>query len=119
MKNSPDAFARYPSLEDKVVFISGGTSGIGASLVEHFAKQGAKVGFAGRTESLAPAVIAACGEVKHTPLFRRCDVTDIPDLKSAIAETASALGDIQVLVNNAATTTATRPRTSPRNIGSG
>ena len=38
-------FASYPSLSGRVVFISGGGSGIGASIVEHFAEQGAKVGF--------------------------------------------------------------------------
>lgn len=37
--------ARYPSLRDKGVLISGGGSGIGASLVEHFCAQGCKVGF--------------------------------------------------------------------------
>ncbi|HTE80759.1 MAG TPA: 3-oxoacyl-ACP reductase, partial [Reyranella sp.] len=38
-------FASYPSLEGRTVFVSGGGSGIGASIVEHFAAQGAKVGF--------------------------------------------------------------------------
>ena len=33
----------YPSLDNRVVFVSGGGSGIGASLVEHFAGQGARV----------------------------------------------------------------------------
>ena len=38
-------FATYPSLIDRTVLITGGATGIGASLVEQFAGQGAKVGF--------------------------------------------------------------------------
>jgi NAD(P)-dependent dehydrogenase (short-subunit alcohol dehydrogenase family) len=37
--------AVYPSLRGKAVLITGGGSGIGASLVEHFCAQGARVGF--------------------------------------------------------------------------
>ena len=37
--------AIYPDLEGKVVLITGGASGIGATLVERFAAQGARVGF--------------------------------------------------------------------------
>ena len=37
--------ARYPSLRDKVVFITGGASGIGRSIVEHFHDQGSRVAF--------------------------------------------------------------------------
>ena len=36
--------AIYPSLEDKIVFITGGASGIGASTVRAFDRQGAVVG---------------------------------------------------------------------------
>ena len=39
------SFARYPSLIDKVVFITGGGSGIGAAMVEAFAAQEANVAF--------------------------------------------------------------------------
>jgi len=39
------SLARYPSLIDKVVFISGGGSGIGAAMVEAFAEQKANVAF--------------------------------------------------------------------------
>jgi len=38
-------FAQYPSLRDVVVLITGGASGIGAAMVEHFASQGARVAF--------------------------------------------------------------------------
>jgi NAD(P)-dependent dehydrogenase (short-subunit alcohol dehydrogenase family) len=37
--------ARYPSLHDRVVVVTGGAIGVGASLVEHFVEQGAKVAF--------------------------------------------------------------------------
>jgi NAD(P)-dependent dehydrogenase (short-subunit alcohol dehydrogenase family) len=40
-----DAFAIYPSLRDRVVFVTGGASGIGAEHVTQFAAQGAKVAF--------------------------------------------------------------------------
>ena len=43
--NNTEHFASYPSLIDKTVLITGGGSGIGASIVEHFVAQGAKVGF--------------------------------------------------------------------------
>jgi len=38
-------FARYPSLRDVVVLITGGASGIGATMVEHFSLQGSRVAF--------------------------------------------------------------------------
>ena len=38
-------YTRYPSLQDRSVFITGGATGIGAALVEAFAAQGAKVAF--------------------------------------------------------------------------
>ena len=37
--------ARYPSLVDRTVIVTGGATGIGATLVQAFAGQGAKVGF--------------------------------------------------------------------------
>ena len=42
----PD-YARYPSLEGRSVFITGGSSGIGACMVTEYARQGAKVAFVG------------------------------------------------------------------------
>lgn len=96
-------YARYPSLEGRVVFITGGGSGIGASLVEHFCAQGSSVAFVDikQDESLALAArIEAAGKPK--PLFIPCDLRDTEALGRAVAKTADALGPIRVLVNNAA-----------------
>jgi NAD(P)-dependent dehydrogenase (short-subunit alcohol dehydrogenase family) len=93
--------AIYPSLKDKVVFISGGASGIGESIVRHFAGQGCKVGFVDIADAAAKALIADIGAGARLH-YEHCDVTDIDELKRAIAAVRKALGPITILVNNAA-----------------
>jgi NAD(P)-dependent dehydrogenase (short-subunit alcohol dehydrogenase family) len=96
-------FASYPSLKDRAVFVSGGGSGIGASIVEHFAEQGAKVGFVDIDEAGSKALGAKIAAAGHPqPLFAKCDVRDIPAYQAVIADMAGRLGPITMLVNNAA-----------------
>ena len=94
--------ATYPDLKDKVVLITGGASGIGASMVEAFAAQGARIGFldidTARGEALAASLTAAGGTVAFEP----CDLKDIDALKAATGRIRDALGPITGLVNNAA-----------------
>ena len=95
--------AIYPSLRDRVVFVTGGASGIGAQEVTHFARQGARVAFVDINDEAAKALTASLrAESCPEPWFRHCDLRDIPSLQSAIADAAAALGPITVLVNNAA-----------------
>jgi len=97
------ASAIYPSLKDRVVFVTGGGSGIGASIVEHFCQQGAKVGFVDIDDAASGKLVddmAAAGY--HKPVYVNCDLRDIAALRAAIAEVRAALGPITVLVNNAA-----------------
>jgi NAD(P)-dependent dehydrogenase (short-subunit alcohol dehydrogenase family) len=99
----PDQFATYPSLRDKVVFITGGASGIGAREVAHFARQGARVAFVDVDTTTARALITTCvAEGAPAPWFRHCDLRDIAQLRTTIAAAAADLGPITVLVNNAA-----------------
>jgi D-xylose 1-dehydrogenase len=94
--------ANYPSLKDRVVFITGGGSGIGESLVEHFCAQKAKVAFVDIAETPSKALverIAAKGDPK--PLFMPCDLHDIESLRACIGKAKDTLGPIGVLVNNA------------------
>jgi NAD(P)-dependent dehydrogenase (short-subunit alcohol dehydrogenase family) len=96
-------FASYPSLKDRVVFVSGGGSGIGASIVEHFAEQGAKVGFVDIDEAASKALCAKIAAAGHPqPLFAKCDVREVASYQATIADMAGRLGPITVLINNAA-----------------
>jgi D-xylose 1-dehydrogenase len=96
------AFATYPSLIDRTVFVSGGATGIGASFVEHFARQGSLVAFIDLDRPHGEALCEALADARHRPLFLPCDVTDLDALGAAIAQARAAMGPIGVLVNNAA-----------------
>ena len=99
----PGGFAVYPSLRDRVVLITGGGSGIGATLVEQFALQGSKVAFldiaVDASQKLAESLSVRCA---HAPLFLQCDLTDIKVLQTAVRKVKEQIGPVQVLVNNAA-----------------
>lgn len=92
----PD-FAIYPSLKGRSVFVSGGGSGIGASIVEHFAQQGSRVAFVDVDEAASAAVAKKTGA-----MFFKCDIRDIKAYQAALRQAADKLGTITVLVNNAA-----------------
>ena len=96
------AFASYPSLLDRTVFVSGGATGIGASFVEHFARQGSRVAFIDVDREYGQALCGELADARHRPLFLPCDVTDLDALAAAIAQARAAIGPIGVLVNNAA-----------------
>ncbi len=96
-------FATYPSLKDRVVFVTGGGSGIGASIVEHFCAQGAIVGFVDIAEKASEELVEAiAAKGDRRPVFKACDVRDISALRRVIGEIAERCGAITVLVNNAA-----------------
>ncbi len=95
--------AKYGSLQGKRVFITGGGSGIGESLVAEFAAQGALVAFVDIAVDASEALCRRLAEAGWTaPLFRYCDITDIASLQAVMAELAGTLGDFDILVNNAA-----------------
>jgi NAD(P)-dependent dehydrogenase (short-subunit alcohol dehydrogenase family) len=99
-------FARYPSLQGRIVLVTGGATGIGAELVRQFAAQGSRVAFLDIAEedgrALADDLAAA---VAAAPLFLACDLRDVASLRARIAEIAGRLGPVEVLVNNAANDT--------------
>lgn len=92
-----ESFARYPSLADRVVLITGGASGIGAGMVEHFAAQGSRVAFLDFDEPHGQQVAKRTGA-----LFLSCDLREVVALRARIGEVRDRLGPVSVLVNNAA-----------------
>jgi NAD(P)-dependent dehydrogenase (short-subunit alcohol dehydrogenase family) len=95
--------ATYPSLRERVVFVTGGASGIGASIVEHFCAQGSKVSFVDINCEAAEILIENIqSRGQLAPRFIKCDLTDIPALRSAIDGVIKEDGAIRILVNNAA-----------------
>ena len=93
----PDSFAIYPSLKDKVVYVTGGASGIGADIVRAFAAQGARVGFV----DLDNAGGEALADELDNVAFARCDLREIEELRTAFSSLRERIGSA-VLVNNAA-----------------
>lgn len=90
--------AIYPSLAGKRVVVTGGASGIGAGLVEAFARQGAETIFVDVLERESADLVAHLADAPIKPVFHRVDLTDL----SAMETFFQSLGGIDVLVNNAA-----------------
>ena len=88
----------YPSLDGRHVFITGGGSGIGASIVEAFANAGSIVTFVDIDIKASTALANRFTNVT----FEHCDIRNIETLRSVIKKSIEANGDIAVLVNNAA-----------------
>ncbi len=92
-------FATYPSLAGTIVFITGGASGIGETMVRAFAEQGSRVGF---VDIDAAGGKRLAEELGPSVRFEACDLRDIGALKTAFAALKSAVGPAGVLCNNAA-----------------
>lgn len=93
----------YPDLANRTVLITGGGSGIGAAFTHAFAHQGSRVAFLDVAEEPSRALVRRLEkETGNAPKFLPCDVCDIPALQTAIEEIRADVGDIAVLVNNAA-----------------
>jgi D-xylose 1-dehydrogenase len=93
------SFAGYPSLRDRVAFVSGGASGLGEEFVRQLVAQGARVAFVDVDTVRGTALAEELGGATR---FEQVDVRDIAALQASIATAAQELGPIRVLVNNAA-----------------
>ena len=94
---------KYYDLENKRVFVTGGGSGIGASIVEHFCEQKAEVYFIDINEDESNKLISECKNKNFSvPNFINCDLLNIKELQSTISKIISEKGPIEILINNAA-----------------
>ncbi|HUH63152.1 MAG TPA: SDR family oxidoreductase [Terracidiphilus sp.] len=103
MENRTSQFARYPSLANRAVLITGGATGIGESIVTNFARQGSRVAFLDIQEEPARRLVdSISNEGLPAPRFLHCDVTDLQALQGAVKQVLAEFGGMDVLVNNAA-----------------
>jgi D-xylose 1-dehydrogenase len=96
------SFAHYPSLRDRSVLITGGATGIGATLVEAFVAEGARLGFIDIDTASGEALAARLSGAVHAPAFVAADLADIDALHAAINLVRGRCGPVTVLLNNAA-----------------
>ena len=91
----------FPDLSKKSVLITGGGSGIGATLTEGFLAQGAKVAIAQRSDANT-----FCDRLEETygsrPLFIAADLSEVQSTNDVVRQAAKCQGGIDILVNNAA-----------------
>ena len=89
-------------LLDKVVIVTGSTSGIGIGIARLCAKEGAKVVVCGRREEKGLAVVNKIKEEGGIASFHYMDITDTNSIEALFKDTKDLYGKIDVLVNNAA-----------------
>ncbi|KAJ0174698.1 hypothetical protein K1T71_009806 [Dendrolimus kikuchii] len=89
------------NFSNKVVLVTGASSGIGAAIAIKFSEQGAKVALVGRNETKLSNVSKKCADSGGEPLVILADITNNDDAKRIISETIGKFGKLDVLVNNA------------------
>jgi len=87
--------------DGKIVWVTGGGSGIGRAVALEFARQGAEVAVSGRRVERLDEVVAEIGALGRRGLAVPCDVTDEDDVARAVARVVDAFGRLDVAVANA------------------
>ncbi|CAH2240051.1 3-oxoacyl-[acyl-carrier-protein] reductase FabG-like [Pararge aegeria] len=85
------------SFKNKVVIVTGASSGIGAATAVEFSSQGAKVIMVGRNETKLTKVASKCSH----PLVLLADMAKDEDVKRIVDQTIKKFGQIDIVVNNA------------------
>ncbi|XP_072944859.1 3-oxoacyl-[acyl-carrier-protein] reductase FabG-like [Epargyreus clarus] len=87
--------------EQKVVIITGASSGIGEACAQTFAKAGALLSIVGRNVENLDQVAKKCAEYGNKPLVIKADISVAEDVEKIVKNTVAHYGKIDVLVNNA------------------
>jgi NAD(P)-dependent dehydrogenase (short-subunit alcohol dehydrogenase family) len=88
-------------LENKVALITGGASGMGASMARIFAGEGAKVVVADVLAEEGRGVVAEITRANGAAMFQPLDVSSEAEWKAATEATLAAYGRLDILVNDA------------------
>ena len=102
MTNTP-TFPSLGLLSGKVAFVTGAGRGIGAAAARLFAREGAQVLLAARTEAQLKAVTEEIREAGGTADYVVCDLADATSVRAAVDRTVDLYGRLDVAFNNGAT----------------
>jgi short-subunit dehydrogenase len=86
---------------NKVVIVTGASSGIGEAVAREFARNGSKVVLAARSEERLAIATNELKKQGYSAMYVRTDVSLEQDCRNLIEKTIEAFGTIHVLVNNA------------------
>ena len=91
-------------LQDKVIIITGGGTGIGLGIARSCAREGAAVTLAQRRAHIAVEQAEIMRQAGHRALGLGCDISEREQVQALIAATVAEYGRLDVMVNNAALT---------------
>jgi len=86
-------------LKDKILFLTGGSSGIGLECARIYAREGAHVAIISNNQPELELIIQELGNSNHIGLY--CDISSEPQVERAISETISFFGKLDGIHNNA------------------
>jgi NAD(P)-dependent dehydrogenase (short-subunit alcohol dehydrogenase family) len=88
-------------LKGKIAIVTGAGQGIGAAIAAVFAREGAAVVIAERNRETGPAIARSIAAVGGRGLFVETDIADRASVEAMVAQSISAFGGIDILINNA------------------
>ena len=87
--------------KDKVTVVTGGANGIGRSVAEQFAKDGARVAIWDLADEAGEKLAREINDRNEVALYRHVNVTQSEDVDAAVEELVGEWGKIDILINNA------------------
>lgn len=87
--------------KDKVVIVTGASSGIGEAVAREFAANGSKVMLAARSDKRLEAIVSQIRSRNYEASFLKTDVSVEADCKALVEKTVEKYGTIDILINNA------------------
>ena len=96
-------------LQDKIAIVTGGGTGIGRGIALGYAREGAGVVIANRSEETGSRVVREIARSGGQAMFVRTDIRSLEDVECLVQRTVETFGRIDILVNNAGLATSFAP----------